>query len=127
MIVLDASAAISALLNEGVARELLASEQVHVPHLIDSEIVNGLRRVARGAPAGLDRASVALAGWLRLGVVRHPALDVLGRIWELRDNLTAYDVTYVALAEQLGCPLVTADGPLSRAADVRCPVTVVPR
>ena len=48
------------------------------------------------------------------------------RIWELADNLTAYDAAYVALAEAIDCPLVTADARLSRAAGLRCAVTVVP-
>jgi len=52
---------------------------------------------------------------------------VLDRIWELRDNLSAYDAGYIALAERLGCALVTADARLSRALGIRCPVTVVPR
>jgi len=52
---------------------------------------------------------------------------VLDRIWELRDDLSAYDAGYIALAERLGCALVTADARLSRALGIRCPVTVVPR
>ena len=48
------------------------------------------------------------------------------RVWELRDNLTAYDAAYVALAEIIDCPLVTADGRISRAPGIRCVVTVVP-
>ncbi|MBA2239982.1 MAG: PIN domain-containing protein [Solirubrobacterales bacterium] len=48
-------------------------------------------------------------------------------MWQLRENLSAYDATYVALAEALGCPLITADARLSRAPGLRCPVTVVPR
>jgi predicted nucleic acid-binding protein len=48
------------------------------------------------------------------------------RVWELRDNLTAYDAAYVALAEVLQCPLVTGDTRISRAPGLRCPVTVLP-
>jgi predicted nucleic acid-binding protein len=52
---------------------------------------------------------------------------LLPRIWQLRDNLTAYDAAYVALAEALDCTLVTADGRLGRSTGARCPITVVPR
>jgi predicted nucleic acid-binding protein len=127
MIVVDASAALAGLLNAGFARRALASEHLHVPHLIDSEIANGLRRgVGRGqieAHAGW----AALDAWRRLGMVRYPIIGFLDRIWQLRDNLSAYDASYVALAEQLDCALLTADRRLSRAADVQCPITVVPR
>lgn len=127
MIVVDASAGLSALLAAGPARRAIRAEQLHVPHLIDSEIASGLRRqvFARGLPA---RAGwTALDTWRRLGMTRYPAFGVLDRVWELRDNLSAYDAAYVALAELLDCALLTADGRLSRAAGIRCPVTVVPR
>jgi predicted nucleic acid-binding protein len=126
MIVLDASAAMSGLLNAGPAREALASEPLHAPHLIDAEVANAMRRrvVAEQVDAGAGwRALVTLQ---RLGMTRYPTFSMLDRIWELRHSLTAYDATYVALAELLECPLLTADGRLSRASGLRCPVTVVP-
>jgi predicted nucleic acid-binding protein len=60
-------------------------------------------------------------------MTRYPAHSLLNRMWELRDNLSAYDATYVALAELLDCSLLTADGRLARAPGIGCPVTVVPR
>jgi predicted nucleic acid-binding protein len=60
-----------------------------------------------------------------LGVTRQPVTGVLDRIWELRDNLSAHNAGYVALAETLGCVLVTADGRIAAAPGVRCPVTVM--
>jgi predicted nucleic acid-binding protein len=126
MIVLDASAALSALLTAGAARSAIAEEQLHAPHLIDSEVANVLRRrVATGA-LGTEEGRVILSTWQALGIIRYPAVAMLTRIWELRENLSAYDATYVALAEALDCPLVTADKRLSRAAGIRCPVTTVP-
>jgi predicted nucleic acid-binding protein len=69
-----------------------------------------------------------LAVWRRLGMTRYPVFSIVDRIWELRDNVSSYDASYVALAELLGCaPLITADFRLSRAPGIRCPVTVVPR
>lgn len=127
MIVLDASAALSGLLNAGPARESLARDQVHAPHLVDSEIASGLRRhVASGRIAASD-GWAALDVWRRVGLTRYGTHGLLRRIWELRDNLSAYDAGYVALAESLECSLVTADARISRAPGVRCPITVVPR
>jgi predicted nucleic acid-binding protein len=60
-------------------------------------------------------------------MTRYPAHSLLDRIWELRDNLSSYDATYVALAELLDCSLLTADGRLGRAPGLGCPITVVPR
>lgn len=126
MIVVDASAAVSALLRSGQARALLPREQLHVPHLADIEIASGLRRMVLARELAPDQAWSALDTWRRLGVVRHPAPGLLERIWQLRDSLSAYDASYVALAEALGCGVVTADARLSRAAGPRCPITVVP-
>ena len=126
MIVVDASAALAALVNAGPSRRTLASEQLHVPHLIDSEIANGLRRLVASGAVDPGSAWTALNAWPRLGMVRYPVFGILGRIWELRENLSAYDASYVALAESLGCALLTSDGRLARAPGMDCPVTVVP-
>lgn len=72
-------------------------------------------------------ASRALDVWGRLGVERVGVRGLLGRIWELRDNLSAYDATYVAVAEALESPLLTADGRLARAPGPRCTITVLRR
>jgi predicted nucleic acid-binding protein len=125
VIVLDASAAILALLGDGDARRSLATETVGIPHLADSEIAQVLRgQVLRGHASAAD-AGRALAAWSRLGVRRFPAAGLLGRIWQLRDNLTAYDATYVALAEALDCDLVTADARLAGAPGPTCPIRVL--
>jgi predicted nucleic acid-binding protein len=127
VIVVDASAALSALLNSGAARRALASEQLHAPHLIDSEVVNAIRRGVAAKQLDADAGWTALDTFRRLGMTRYPAFSILDRIWELRDNLSAYDASYVALAELLDCNLLTADARLSRAPGVRCAITVVPR
>jgi predicted nucleic acid-binding protein len=127
VIVADASAAISALLNAGQAREALAAEQVHVPHLIDAEVASALRRLVARQLLDAGAGWVVLQTWSNLGVTRHRLPGLFERVWQLRENLSAYDATYVALAEALGCAVVTADARLSRAPGLRCPVTVVPR
>ncbi len=123
----DASAALTALLTAGAARRALAAEQIHVPHLIDPEVTSGLRRRVAARQMNSDTAWGALDTWRRLGMTRYPVFAILDRVWQLRDDLSAYDATYVALAEHLDCVLLTADGRLSRAPGIRCPVTVVPR
>ena len=127
MIVLDASAALSALLNAGPAREALASEQLHAPHLVDSEVASGLRRQVASGRISLNAGWTALDTWRRLGLIRYPTHGLLERIWALRDSLSPYDAGYVALAESLDCSLLTADARISRAPGIRCPTTVVPR
>ncbi|HLG67611.1 MAG TPA: type II toxin-antitoxin system VapC family toxin [Acidimicrobiales bacterium] len=127
MIVVDASAAVSALLNAGPARSTLAAEQVHAPHLVDAEVASALRRLAASGALTAEHAGEALATWQLLGVVRHPVVGVLDRVWALREVLTAYDACYVALAEALGCGLLTADARLGRGAGIGCAATVVPR
>lgn len=125
MIVVDASAAVLGLLNDGDARRSLAEQSSAVPHLADSEVVHALRsQVLRGSiPAGAGQA--ALATWMRLGIRRYPARGLLPRVWDLRTNLSSYDATYVALAESLDCELLTADARLAAAPGPRCPIVVV--
>ena len=127
MIVVDSSAAIASLLNAGTARKALQDQQAHVPHLIDAEVASGLRRLVATGRLGADDGWAALDTWRRLGVTRHPVAGLLPRVWQLRENVSAYDATYVALAEMLDCSMVTADGRLSRAPGLRCTIAVVPR
>jgi predicted nucleic acid-binding protein len=126
VIVVDASAAVAALLNAGPARRALASDQLHAPHLVDSEVASALRRRVSMAQLAPDAAWRALDTWRRLGLTRYAVIGVIERIWQLRDNLSAYDASYVALAEQLGCALLTCDRRLGRADRIQCPITVVP-
>ena len=126
MIVVDASAALSAILNAGPAREALGAERLHAPHLIDSEVASGLRRCVAAAQLSAAAGWLALDTWRRLGMTRYPAYAMLDRVWELRDNLSSCDATYVALAESLDCSLLTTDNRLGRAPGVRCPILLVP-
>lgn len=124
---IDASAAVLGLLNDGDARATLREGAVVCPHLADSEVVHALRaQVLRDELPAAD-ATRAIDTWGRLGIERVGAAGLLARVWELRDNLSAYDATYVAVAEALEAPLVTADGRLARAPGPRCTITVVRR
>jgi predicted nucleic acid-binding protein len=127
VIVVDASAALSGILNAGPARDALAVEQLHAPHLIDPEVASGLRRQVAARHMTAEDGWIALDTWRRLGLTRYPMLALLERVWELRGSISAYDASYVALAEGIGCTLMSADARLGRANGIRCPVTIVPR
>ena len=122
IVVTDASVIVRGLEVDGEARRFLVEDEIQIPHLADSEIVHALRaQVRRGRVSGEDAAS-RLRQWRRLGVARYPSVMLLPRVWDLRDSLSAYDATYVALAEALGCPLATADLRLARAPGPRCEI-----
>lgn len=117
MIVVDASAMTEFLLQTplGVrveARLFRDDDEFHAPHLLDIEVVQVLRRLVRTRELSKTRAEEALADLADFHVRRHGHVDLLSRVWEMRANLTSYDAVYVALAEAIGGPLVTCDGPL---------------
>lgn len=130
MIVVDASALIELLLNTPrahlVADRLLAPEQsLHAPHLVDVEVTQVLRRYLRADALTVPRAQQALDDLGILPIDRHSHTDLLRRIWQLRDALTAYDAAYVALAEALHAPLLTCDGKLARAHGHRAQIDLI--
>jgi predicted nucleic acid-binding protein len=127
LIVIDASAALLGLMNDGEARAMLETESVMCPHLADAELVHALRSQVLRGDVDAVAAERIIDVWQRLGLERVGVSGLLGRVWELRENLSAYDATYVALAEALESPLVTADGRLARAPGPRCTITVVRR
>ncbi len=129
MIVADASVIAAALVDEGspgaLARERLLSHDVNVPELADVEVMAVIRRhVQRGLISPL-RGAAAMQDYADFRLERFAHLPLLPRAWQLRDTVTAYDAQYVALAEFLDVPLVTADGRLSRASGLRCQVELL--
>lgn len=118
MIVIDCSAVVDALsLVEGTEElcALLEAEDLHAPALIDTEVVSALRGLTLGRHLTVPRAHDLLTDYDDLTLERWPTGDALRRrAFALRDNLTAYDATYVALAEALDCPLITRDERLAR-------------
>lgn len=126
MIVVDASVVVASLLGPGPARAWLADEYLHAPALVDLEVADALRKRVRLGRITADEGWRLLDTYRWMAITRHTALAMFDRIWELRDNVTAYDAAYVALAEAIDCPLVTGDARLSRAPGLRCAVTVLP-
>ena len=114
MIVIDASALLEALLGTPAGASVKArlsgsAEELHVPHLLDLEVASALRRYAINGTLAVARCEQALADLSDFPLLRHPHEHLMQRIWQLRDNLSAYDASYVALSEMLGAPLLTHD------------------
>ncbi len=121
MIVLDASALLEVLLNRPAADAILEriaapGESVHAPHLLDVEVLQVLRRYSSTGEMDPTRGEEAVQDLLDFPLTRYPHEPLLARAWELRDNLTAYDAVYVALAEALDAPLISRDRKLAAAA-----------
>lgn len=129
MIVADASVTLDVLLAlPGSARtaEILLSEgEIHVPHVLDLEVIQALRRLSRIGELNLDRALQAISYLGDLPLTRHSHASFRFRIWELRNNMTAYDAAYVSLAESLDAPLLTRDKKLASAPGHRARIELV--
>jgi predicted nucleic acid-binding protein len=118
--VIDASAMTEFLLQTPLgfrvrARLFRDGDDFRAPHLLDVEVVHALRRLVRAGDVLPDRAEEALEDLTVVNLRRYPHIDLVGRAWELRDNFTAYDAVYIALAEAIDAPLVTCDGSLPMA------------
>lgn len=121
MIVVDASVLVNALADDGSdgdrARLRLAAQRVlAAPHLVDLEVASVVRRHTARGDLSPRRADLALRDLVDLPLDRHPHHPLIGRIWQFRHALTAYDAAYLALAEVLDCALLTADARLAAGA-----------
>jgi len=130
MIVVDASAMLELLLRtpdaHAVEKRLFdPDETLHAPHLLDVEVAQVVRRYAAKGEIDGERGGAVLDDLAVFPVHRYPHDVLLPRVWELRNNLTAYDAVYVALAEALGAPLLTRDRRLAGAAGHRATVELV--
>ncbi|MGL4744343.1 MAG: type II toxin-antitoxin system VapC family toxin [Dermatophilaceae bacterium] len=119
MIVLDASAVVEFVL--GRPRAALVADRIadpdltlHAPHLHSIETAQVVRRYVLAGTVTAERGSDALADLVDLDITAHDHEPLLPRIWRLRDNATAYDAAYLALAEVLQAPLVTLDARMAR-------------
>lgn len=131
MIVLDASVLVNVLADDGddgdQARAAVADQELAAPDLINVEVASVLRRHWLAKSLSARRFAAALDDLADLPIERYPTLPLMGRVYELRANVSAYDATYVALAEHLGCELLTADRRLAAAPSTRCAKSVVGR
>jgi predicted nucleic acid-binding protein len=133
MLVVDASAVTELLLGrpaaEHIAEHLVDHAfDLHAPHLLDIEVLSALRRVVFSGAASADRGNAAVADFLDMRIERYAHELLVSRIWSLRDNVSAYDAAYVALAESLTdepVGLLTADARLARAAREHAEISVL--
>lgn len=130
MIVVDASVVANALGDDGAlgaaAREALRSDpEIWAPDLVDVEAMSTLRRRWRAGTLTTGQLGQAVDELRVLPIVRRPMIGLMRRAFELRDNVNPYDAAYVALAEGLGCTLVTGDQRLANAPGLRCAVEVI--
>jgi predicted nucleic acid-binding protein len=129
MIVVDASVLAPALGDDGAdgdqARERLRGERLVAPELVDLEVASVLRHASREGRLDERRARQALEDLAAIPLGRASHRPLLVRIWELRENLTAYDAAYVAVAEALEVALLTADERLRRTPGTRCEIELL--
>jgi predicted nucleic acid-binding protein len=123
MLVVDASALTELILGRSAGDavgEHVAGHgfALHAPHLVDVEVLSALRRLVASGAATAERAGEAIADLLDLPIERYSHDILVPRIWQLRENFSAHDASYIALAEGLAdepVPLLTADAHLARA------------
>jgi predicted nucleic acid-binding protein len=129
VLVVDASVLAVALADDGTdgdaARGRLRGEDLVAPELLDLEVLSVLRGQKVAGELDARRAELALNDLSAMPIKRAPHLSLLRRCWELRDNLTTYDASYVALAEALDVLLLTGDRRIARAAGPRCQIELL--
>lgn len=128
MLVVDTSAVLEAIVARepapGLIQRLAQDGDLHAPHLIDTEVLHALRRLTLHRDLSDERAADARADFAELAIVRYPHEPFNDRVWDLRHNLTAYDATFIALAEALDAALVTCDARLAAAGGYEIQVDV---
>lgn len=129
MLVVDASVLVLVVADASEAGEVfrarLRGEAVCGPDLLRVEVLSALRRMTAAAQLTRAQATAAIEDLLALPLSVFPTAPLLQRAWELRDNVSAYDACYVALAEALDFTLVTADARLARATGPRCAIELL--
>lgn len=105
--------------------ELRSAGQISAPDLVDVETVAVLRKRWLAKTISARRFALAVDDLEAMAIDRYPTLRFMRRAYELRDNVTAYDASYIALAEVLGCELVTGDARLARASGTRCAIRLL--
>lgn len=123
-VVVDASVVTAALVQDdevgAACAQVLLASRVAAPALLPFEVANSVRGVSLARQISDEAAWRALRTALRLPIESHPLIGLAERVWELRSDVSAYDASYVAVAELTGLPLATCDRRLARATGPRC-------
>ena len=129
MLVVDASILAPAVADGGAEgesiRRRLRGQVIVGPDLLRLEVLSVVRRHRAAGHFTTVQADHAIQDLLALPIRVFPTAPLLGRAWELRDNVSAYGACYIALAEVLDAPLVTGDQRLANAPGTRCAVEVI--
>ena len=130
MLVIDASAVVEVLTTDPVyipdlARRVHDVEWMSAPGLIDYEVLNVLRKMVGRGDIDAEFAESSRLALRDLRLVRHPMTDTMSdRIWQLRHNVSAYDASYIALAEHLGMPLITTERRLAQGVHIMTSIDI---
>jgi predicted nucleic acid-binding protein len=130
LIVVDASILANVIADDGAdgrrARsEVRSAGELAAPDLVDVETVAVLRKRWMAGTISDSRFADAIDDLEGIELERYPTLPLMRRSYDLRANVTSYDATYIALAEVLGCELLTADNRLAPAPGPGCVVRVL--
>ena len=129
MIVVDASVIIHVLVDAAVEPNIIdrleSSNGLLAPHLIDLEVINGIRKQLFLKNINVRQADTAIDDFHSMTIDRRATHMFIDRIWELRSNLTPYDAAYVALAEMVDLPLITRDSKIAKVKGLKAPIILV--
>lgn len=130
MIVIDASVLANVIADNGAEgkrarNEIRTAQDLAAPDLVDVETVAVLRKRWLADSITQRRFATAIGDLEKIGIDRYPTLPLMRRAYELRSTVTSYDAAYVALAEILGCELLTGDAKLAKAPGPKCPVRLL--
>ncbi len=126
--VIDASAVVELLLGgdrADVVERSVEDADLTAPDSINPEVLQAIRGLERSGKVGKDRAEEMLSDFLTMSISHIPTISLMPDAWALRDNLSAYDACYVALARLLGSALITGDHRVARAPNLGIPLILV--